>query len=193
MNEFLVPHGLPEWILVSADGRVRCEAHQSAKRSDGRPLTVPTSEPKISADIGGYLTIHVRIDGRMRTLRVHRLVMLAHAYKEGCEDLDVNHINGVRTDNRRENLEWCTRSENHLHAYRVLGRRNAMRGKRPHNKGRRCYEKSFPIVAISDGGERHQFPSIRDAVIAGFESSSISHCLAGRQRSHRGYKWERAA
>jgi hypothetical protein len=52
---------------------------------------------------------------------VHRLV--ACAFIPGDTSLQVNHKNGVRGDNRRENLEWLTCTDNHLHSYRELGRK----------------------------------------------------------------------
>lgn len=48
-----------------------------------------------------------------KTLKVHRLLMLTFV---GPSRLDVNHKNGIKTDNRRENLEYVTRTENMRHA-----------------------------------------------------------------------------
>ena len=55
-------------------------------------------------------------DGAKKRYTIHRLVAEAYCDKpEGCEQ--VNHINGDKRDNRAENLEWVTASENHKHAW----------------------------------------------------------------------------
>lgn len=62
--------------------------------------------------------------------RIHQLVI--NNWVEKPADFndkvyECNHKNGIRTDNRAENLEWMTRSENVLHAYHVLGREKLLR------------------------------------------------------------------
>lgn len=54
-----------------------------------------------------------------RQIPIHRLVALTFIQKHSGKNLEVNHKNGIKKDNRVENLEWCTKSENVLHAYRI--------------------------------------------------------------------------
>lgn len=65
----------------------------------------------------GYPEVRLRKNGT-HTRLVHKLVASAFLVKpEGCTQ--INHINGIKTDNSIVNLEWVTNSENQLHAYKL--------------------------------------------------------------------------
>lgn len=71
----------------------------------------------------GYPAVTLSVNGRTRQFLVHRLVALAWIPNDDpARKTQVNHLSGVKSDNRRENLEWCTPGQNHLHAFRTLGR-----------------------------------------------------------------------
>jgi hypothetical protein len=62
----------------------------------------------------GYFLVTLYKPNFRRTFSVHRLV--AKHFVNGKWNLQINHKNGIKTDNRAENLEWCTAKENIHHA-----------------------------------------------------------------------------
>ena len=66
----------------------------------------------------GYLYVGLCRDGKQKFFRVHRLVALAFCdgYEEG---LEVDHINGKKTDNRAENLRWICHALNKVHQHKA--------------------------------------------------------------------------
>ena len=67
----------------------------------------------------GYLNINLYKNGNKHPNQIHRLVMETFDSINNIFKLEINHINGIKTDNRLENLEWCTHSENIKHAYKI--------------------------------------------------------------------------
>lgn len=149
--------------LVTADGRV-------LRKSDG-------FEYKSGKDNKGYMRVRLPYpckgsnDGR-RTFKVHRLVALFYL-KNYSEDLQVNHKNGIKSDNRADNLEMVSCHENVLHAWNVLDSKNR-RAKLVERNRKITDFVSFaqsarlanmiPIVQLDiDGNEIATFDSMTDA------------------------------
>jgi hypothetical protein len=66
----------------------------------------------------GYEKVNLCNDLGKKQFLVHRLVAIT--YLNNAENkAQVNHINGIKTDNRVENLEWSTAKDNNLHAFKL--------------------------------------------------------------------------
>jgi hypothetical protein len=81
-------------------------------RSQGRWL-------KPAKERCGYLYVGLCKEGAVKKHKVHRLVALAWLGEPSDARLQINHIDGVKTNNALENLEWVTASQNRKHAFAI--------------------------------------------------------------------------
>lgn len=164
---------------ISDLGRIRslgreCNAKNgSRQRKRSRILTQEVS-------IHGYCRVRLyNIEGVSRHHAVHRLVLSAF---KGVSDLEVNHINEIKTDNRLSNLEYCTSSYNCNY-----GSRNKKISKK--NAGLH----SKPVVQIKDGETIKKFNSRIDAEKqTGIDARHISAVCIGKRKTAGGYEWRDA-
>lgn len=114
---------------VSSIGNVQSVPSTTKNSRGGRKRTGEVMRQAMMPN--GYPSISLNKDGRAKSYRVHRLVALAfHPNPENkpC----INHKNCNRSDNRVENLEWCTWSENNSHAHKYGAQRKHY-GQNHHN------------------------------------------------------------
>ena len=113
--------GFPDHF-VSSHGRVASLSRVVARDGQRGNLTVRGRMRATAPQTAGYPQVILSRDGETHGKLVHRLVMLHHGpespdYSERCSGVDayVNHIDGDRTNNHIDNLEWVTSQENALH------------------------------------------------------------------------------
>lgn len=133
----------------------------------------------------GYLDVNLCKNGVLKRKLIHRLV--AQAFIPNPNNfLEINHKDENKTNNRVENLEWCTRKYNNNHGKRT-------------EKARRKLSKKVKAVNI-ESGEVLTFNSTQEARNEGYAGSNVSLAcrgvykdgtgkLIGDGHTYRGHRW----
>lgn len=142
--------------------------------NDGRVRNIQTKRELSMHDNGyGYMTVLFSRKGRYFHKKIHRLVAEAFI-PNSCGHRYVNHIDENKSNNKVNNLEWCTASHNVNH-----GTRN-----------RRVAQKLAKPVVQFDGKIFVVWDSIIEASRkTGVNNSHISSCCKGERKTAGGYKW----
>lgn len=120
-------------------------------------------------DNTGYCQVSLYKNGKMYQKQIHRFV--AETFIPNPNNLEcVNHINGIKTDNRIENLEWCTRKENIIHALKNGLKKEYCTKKKPIH----CLELNIEFESMSEAARYFNC-----------SYSAIQHTLKGKTKQLR--------
>lgn len=121
----------------------------------------------------GYLKVRLVIDGKRKGYYVHKLVAEAFLPSRPLQNCQLRHLNGIRTDNRVENLTWGTAKENaadrELHGNTARGSRNGFA---------QLTEAQVKIIKESSMSNR------KLAILCGVSSTTVNYIKSGRTWTH---------
>lgn len=178
--------GFNDFYEASNLGNVRSR-DRVISYSDGRVRKYKSKKLKPQLWGSTYLTVILAVNGKNTTKNVHSLVAEAFLEKEKYHQC-VNHIDGVKTNNKLENLEFCTYSQNSQHAYNTnlkLPASNLKPG-----KNHPCY-KGATEATPQNGGDVILMNGNKEIEDAGFKPASVCRCIKGGRKSHKGYTFRR--
>ena len=164
---------------VSNTGKVKSlERKVKGKNGSIRTRKEKILKPKKRSD--GYLEVNLWIEGKYKTMKIHRLV--CEAFLPNPYNLpEVNHINEDKEDNILENLEYCDRKYN-------CNFGTAIERRTKKQKGVYNTKKSKPVKCLETGVT---YPSVKEVQRQfGFHNGYIGYCCNGKFKQAYGYHWE---
>jgi hypothetical protein len=161
---------------ISSDGEVKSKARVVRTKGGGlRPVREKFNSIRYDKD--GYRITHLSKEGKVKTMKIHRLVASAFI-PNSTHKPQVNHIDGNKSNNTVTNLEWVTGAENQTHAQKngYFEVSNSKKRKR--------------VMQLTMGGEVVKiWDSASSCGGHGFTRVGVRDCCLGKQKSHYGFLW----
>lgn len=169
----------PDYYSVSENGEVKSERN-------GKIL-----KPGIDKD--GYHYYVLCVNGSRKTIKAHRLVAMVYVDNPDNKPA-IDHINGIKTDNRAENIRWVTNKENSHNPITLTKLREnakvnvpkliAKSIERDFGRHKTVVYKAGQVVGIFNS-------QAQAAEFAGVSEGKVSQCIAGAKTSCKGYAFKR--
>jgi hypothetical protein len=122
----------------------------------------------------GY--VYVQLGSIKKNFYIHRLVATCFIENPDAKP-EVNHIDGNKSNNRVDNLEWVTRSENNIHKYRILNFQNENLFKSRRKK----------VICEETGIIYESLAAAQKAT--GVLDTHICRCTNGKRKTAGGFHW----
>ena len=190
--------GYEGYYQVSNMGRVKSLERKCKCRSNG----IKTIQSKILKPgvVKGYLRVNLRRNNKTKQYQIHRLVAITFLPNENNYPF-VNHKDENPSNNRVDNLEWCTPKYNVNYGTarerlskalkgKHSGEKHPMYGKqhKEESKKKMSERKNKPVICITTG---EVFKSVKEASeITGINLGNISECCRGNYKTAGKREWK---
>jgi len=157
--------GYEGYYQISNFGNIK-SLQRLIKRNNGTDMILVEKVLKSNSNGVGYQIINLRKEGKRKSYLIHRLV--AEEFLNNPEGLSqVNHIDKDSTNNRLDNLEWCTAKYNIKHS-----------------KDKTLYQYTLSGELVNE------WESASTACeVSGFTAPNITNVCNGKLKHHKGYRF----